>query len=308
LRSSFYGAEALREQRGRNELKVMVRLPEAQRSSEHDLDRLLVGTSQGSFVPLGHVATFSRGRAPTEITREEGKRTVNVSADLAAGVKSSREVLEVLNSETLVALKDRFPGLGTKLVGQQREQNESFSSLGPNYLFALFVIFALLAVPFKSYIQPFIVMSAIPFGIVGAVLGHVVMGYSLSFISVLGIIALSGVVVNDSLVLIDATNGFRNQGMTPVEAIVAAGMRRLRPILLTSLTTFLGLMPMIFETSLQARFLIPMAISLGFGALFVTVIVLLLVPALYLAVEDLRGTTKREAPESSHPDGIRANA
>ena len=165
-------------------------------------------------------------------------------------------------------------------MGQQRERNESFASLGPNFLFALFAIFALLAIPFRSYMQPLVVMSAIPFGILG--------GYELSFISVLGIIALSGVVVNDSLVLVDGINRFRADGLPLADAVVSGGMRRFRPILLTSLTTFFGLMPMIFETSRQAKFLIPMAISLGFGALFVTFITLLLVPSLYLIVEDGR--------------------
>jgi multidrug efflux pump subunit AcrB len=149
-------------------------------------------------------------------------------------------------------------------------------------------MFAMLAIPFRSYVQPLIVMSAIPFGFVGAVLGHLAMGYTMSLISVFGVIALSGVVVNDSLVLIDTVNKMRASGMTALEAVVRAGMRRMRPILLTSLTTFMGLAPMIFETSVQARFLIPMAISLGFGVLFATLITLVLVPALYVIVEDLR--------------------
>ncbi len=293
LRSSFFGAEALREQRGRDELKVRVRLPREQRTSEFDLDKLTVGTPQGGFVPLLQVADFERGRAPTAITREEGKRTVNVSADLVPGTPSPRPMLESIESAEIPELMQRFPGLEWRFVGQERERQESFSSLGMNFLFALFVIFALLAVPFKSYIQPVIVMSAIPFGILGAVLGHVLMGYELSFISALGIIALSGVVVNDSLVLVDAVNRYRREGMSAYDAVIRGGMRRFRPILLTSLTTFFGLMPMIFETSRQARFLIPMAISLGFGVLFVTFIVLLLVPALYLIVEDARARMGR---------------
>ena len=183
--------------------------------------------------------------------------------------------------------------------GEQRSQNESLSSLGNNYILALFVIYALLAIPFRSYVQPFIIMSAIPFGFVGAVAGHLVMGFELSIISIMGIIALSGVVVNDSLVLVDAANTARARGLGAWEAIQFAGARRFRPILLTSLTTFFGLMPMIFETSMQARFLIPMAISLGFGVLFATIIALLLVPALYLIVEDLlwlAGGAERATP------------
>lgn len=299
MRSSFFGAEALREQRGRHELKVRVKLPENQRSSEEDLNDLTVATPAGGYVPLAYVADFTRGSAPTSINREGGRRTVNVSADLALGTKSPRPVLDSLRDQVLPKLRARFAGLNTQLVGQQREQNETFASLGDNSLIALLVIFVLLAIPFKSYLQPIIVMSAIPFGLLGAVLGHALLGYGLSMISMLGMVALSGVVVNDSLVLVDGINRFRRQGeaedneppqpMPLLAAIAMGSTRRFRPILLTSLTTFFGLMPMIFETSLQARFLIPMAISLGFGALFVTVIALLLVPSLYLIVEDLAG-------------------
>jgi len=289
LRSSFFGAEALREQRGRNEVKVMVRLPESQRRSEFDVERLLIRTPAGGRVPLSYVASFERGRSPTVIRREDGMRVVNVSAELAAGSKSPQEVLASLKTEVLPKLKAEFPRLQADLVGQQRAQAETFGSLGQNFLLALLAIYALLAIPFRSYIQPLIIMSAIPFGFVGAVGGHILMGYGMSVISLLGVVALAGVVVNDSLVLIDATNGFRAQGHGAWESIVTGGVRRLRPILLTSLTTFFGLAPMILETSVQARFLIPMAISLGFGVLFATGVILVLVPSLYLIVEDVRG-------------------
>lgn len=287
LRSAFYGTEALREQRGRDELKVMVRLPEEQRTSERDIDQIKVRSAVGSFVPLAHVAEFERGRAATSIKRREGVRIINVSADLQPDVPSPRPVLESLERDVYPALLAQFEGLELSKAGQAEAQRESLGSLGPNYLLALFAIYALLAIPFRSYTQPLVVMSAIPFGFIGAVLGHLVMGYELSLISMFGIIALSGVVVNDSLVLIDTTNRKRAEGVTAREAIVFGATRRLRPILLTSLTTFFGLMPMIFETSMQARFLIPMAISLGFGILFATFIVLLLVPALYLILDDL---------------------
>jgi multidrug efflux pump subunit AcrB len=293
LRASFYGSEALREQRGRNELRVMVRLPEDERGSEFDVEQLRIKTPQGRFVPLGSVATFSRNRAPTAIAREAGQRTVNVSAELSASARSSQDVVQDLKSRVIPALQASDSELRVELVGEQREQNESLSSLAGNFGIALFVIYALLAIPFRSYTQPLIIMSAIPFGIVGAVMGHLVMGFELSIISMMGIIALSGVVVNDSLVLIDAANGYRKEGQSAVEAIINAGARRMRPILLTSLTTFFGLVPMIFETSPQARFLIPMAISLGFGVLFATVIVLVLVPALYMIVEEFFGLIKR---------------
>jgi multidrug efflux pump subunit AcrB len=188
-----------------------------------------------------------------------------------------------------------FPGLRYSLEGERREQQDSIKSLMLGTLAALLGIYALLAIPFRSYIQPLIVMSVIPFGFIGAVLGHVVLGYDLSIISIFGLIALSGIVVNDSLVLIVTTNRLRQEGLTATEAVVRGAMRRFRPILLTSLTTFFGLMPIIFETSNQARFLIPMAISLGFGVLFVTLLVLLLVPALYLMVEDVRGLVSRRS-------------
>lgn len=289
LRASFFGTEILREQRGRNEIKVMIRLPKQQRRSEYDVEQLQIGTPAGGFVPLGYVADFKRGRAPTEIKREDGQRIVNVNAELAAGVKSPRSVIESLEADVLPQLKKRFVGLNFVQAGQERERKENFASLGPNFLLALMVIFTLLAIPFRSYIQPLIVMSAVPFGIVGAVIGHMVTGYSMSIISIFGIIALSGVVVNDSLVLVDAINRYRLEGMEAAKAIVAGGMRRLRPILLTSLTTFFGLMPIMVETSPQAKFMIPMAISLGFGVLFVTVIALLIVPAFYMITEDIRG-------------------
>jgi len=288
LRSAFYGAEAIREQRGRNELRVMVRLPKAQRESEADLARFMLRTPTGGDVPLGYVATFDRTVSPTTIRREDGQRQVTVSGELAEGVASPADVLADLQKTAFVELREKYPRLSISLVGQQREQEEAFASLRDNYVMALFVIFALLALPFRSYLQPVIIMAVIPFGIVGAIAGHMLMGYTLSIMSVFGIIALSGVVVNDSLVLIDATNRERREGKTPMEAVLAAGTSRMRPILLTSLTTFFGLMPMISETSVQARFLIPMAISLGFGVLFVTFVVLLLVPSLYMIIEDLR--------------------
>jgi multidrug efflux pump subunit AcrB len=295
IRGSFFGAEALREQRGRNELKVMVRLPEEQRSSENDIERLLVGLPEGGTVPLAYVADVSRGRSPTEITRDDGRITVTVSAELAPGVASSRPVIGALSRDFLPGLREQFPGLETQFSGQQQEFNENLSSLGPMYLVAMLLMFAMIAIPFRSYLQPLVVLSAVPFGIVGAVLGHLIMGYELSMVSGFGIIALSGIVVNDSLVLVDSVNRYRSEGLELVEAVIAGSARRLRPILLTSLTTFFGLAPMIVEQSAAARFLVPMAISLGFGALFVTIIALLIVPSLYVISEDLRawGTSTR---------------
>ncbi len=289
LRSAFFGAEALREQRDRDEVRVMVRLPAAQRSSAYDLEALQVRAPTGGWVPLEHVATAQRSTSPTDIRREDGRRMISVSAQLAPGVPSSREVLRSLDEEHFGPLRAKYPGLELELAGAQREQREALGALLLNYVIALFVMYALLAIPFRSYAQPLIIMSAIPFGLVGAVIGHVLMGYTLSVISLFGVVALSGVVVNDSLVLIDATNGARARGLSAVDAVVWGATRRLRPILLTSLTTFFGLMPMILETSVQARFMIPMAISLGFGVLFTTFVILVLVPALYMILEDIVG-------------------
>lgn len=304
VRSAFFGAEALREQRGREEVKVMVRLPEEQRRTEYDIEQLQVRTAAGGGVPIGAVATVTRGQAPTVIRREDGRRVVSVSGELAPGIPSSQEVVAAVK-EQLPTLMAKYPGLSAGLAGAQREQAETFGALGRNFLLGLFVIYALLAIPFRSYIQPAIVMMSIPMGFVGSIGGHFLHGYGLSIISVFGIIAASGVVVNDSLVLIDAVNGFRrDEGMSAVDAVVAAGQRRMRPILLTSLTTFFGLIPLIFETSTQARFLIPMGLSLAYGVAFTTFIALLLVPPLYMIQEDLQALIRwvrgvKRAPEGT---------
>ena len=287
VRSCFYGAEALRQQRGRNELKVMVRLPKSQRVSEYDLESLLIRTPAGREVPVRQAATSKRDRAYTVINRREGRRTVTVTADCTPASRAG-QVLEALKAGALPELQQRFPGLQYGFEGKQADMRESMASLITGFGLAMLVIYALLAIPFRSYVQPAIIMVSIPFGIVGAVIGHLIMGYSLSIISMMGIVALAGVVVNDSLVLIDYANRQRKEGLTPHDAVHIAGVRRFRPILLTTLTTFGGLAFMIFETSRQARFLIPMALSLGYGILFATLISLLLVPCLFVIVEDIR--------------------
>jgi len=287
IRSSFYGAEAVRQQRGRNEVKVMVRLPEAQRRQQFNLENLLIRTPAGTDVPLLEVAEVKRGRAYTSITRRDGRRTVSVTADVEP-IGETAQVKATLDAEVLPGLARDFPGLSFGYEGRQADMAESMRSLYSGLVLALLAIYFLLAVPFRSYIQPFIVMCSIPFGVVGAVLGHAIMGYNLSVISMMGIIALSGVVVNDSLVLINYANELREQGMSMMDAVCKAAIRRFRPVLLTTLTTFGGLAPMIFETSRQARFMIPMALSLGYGILFATFISLLIVPCLYVVVGDLK--------------------
>jgi multidrug efflux pump subunit AcrB len=301
IRGSIFGVEAIREQRGRNELKVMVRLPKDQRVSEHHLENLQVRLPSGGYVPLDNVARFDRTRAPTAITHEENIRVVNVRAELAPTARSSREVLESLRGEVLPALEANYPGLNYEFAGSQRHQDELFATLKQNFGLALLVVLVLLAIPLRSYVQPLVIMSAIPLGMVGAVAGHLIMGHDLSAISLMGIVALSGVVVNDSLVLVDATNHLRARGFSAYRAIVGGAAKRLRPIFLTSLTTFFGLAPMILETSVQAQFIIPMAISLGFGIVFATVVVLLVVPAVYLVVEDLRVLCLGPRSSSSAP-------
>jgi len=286
LRNAFYGAEAVRQQRGRNEIKVKVRLPREQRERQYDLEQLLIRTPQGTDVPLAQVAHVKPGRAYTTINRRNGRRTVTVTANVEPMSQSS-QVQATLEAEVLPKLARSFPGLSYGWEGRQQDMKESTTSLFSGLLIALLAIYALLAVPFASYYQPIVVMIAIPFGIVGAVLGHIIMGYALSLMSMMGIVALCGVVINDSLVLIDYANRRRRDGASPSEAIHQAGGRRFRPILLTTLTTFGGLAPMIFETSRQARFMIPMAISLGFGILFATAITLVIVPCLYLMAEDV---------------------
>lgn len=299
VRSAFYGAEAIRQQRGRDEVKVMVRLPEADRKSEFNIEELLVRTPRyGGEIPLTEAAEVERGRAYTEIKRADGRRVINVTADVVPGVANANTLLADIRRDELPELMARYPGLRYSLEGEQREQVETMGYLVRGFILALVVIFAMLAIPLGSYVQPLVIMVAIPFGFVGAVVGHMIMGYELNIISGMGVVALSGVVVNDSLVLLHAVREGRD-GLSPFDACVAAGVRRFRPVILTSLTTFFGLAPMIFETSMQARFLIPMAIALGYGILFATVISLLLVPALYLIVEDIRrlfGLGKEKAP------------
>ncbi len=288
LRSAFYGAEALRQQRGRNEVKVMVRLAKAQRVSEYDVEELIIRTPDGLEVPLRQVAQVQRGRAYTTITRRDGRRTVQVTADVDPP-RQTEQVVAALQTDVLPALVRDFPGLGYGFEGHQADMREGMGSLVLGFTLALMAIFTLLAIPFGSYIQPVIVMVSIPFGIIGALVGHLIMGYSLSIMSMMGIVALSGVVVNDALILIVYANRQRAAGVGAADSVLMAGVRRFRPIILTTLTTFGGLAPMIFETSRQARFMIPMALSLGFGILFATAITLLLVPCLYLIVEDVKG-------------------
>ncbi|MDD9967430.1 MAG: efflux RND transporter permease subunit [Myxococcales bacterium] len=293
VRSAFFGAEALRQQRGRDEVRVFVRRPLAERDSEAHIEGLMIRTPEGGELPLGQAATVERGRAYTRIERTNGRRTVDVISDLDDSVANAAEIQRDLEANFIPQLLAETPQLTYSMEGQGRDRAEMMSGLGRGFIAAVVAMFALLAVAFRSYYQPMIVLLAIPFGVIGAVAGHVVMGYSLSLMTMFGVVALSGVVVNDSLVLVVAVNRFREEGMSTWEAVNAGGRRRFRPILLTSLTTFFGLVPMITETSTQARFLIPMAISLGFGVLFATFVILVLVPCAYLILDDIGDLTRR---------------
>jgi multidrug efflux pump subunit AcrB len=293
VRGRFYGAEVLRQQRGRDEIKVFVRLPRAERSSEYAIEQLLLRTPAGGEMPLAQAATVSRTHSYTAIARSDGRRVVNVQADIDEQTTNGEKVTAAVLAKVMPDLQKQFPGLVYDLGGDQRHRREALSSLRDGFILALVAMIAMLAIAFRSYIQWVIIMSVIPFGFVGALVGHVIMGYNLSLMSLMGLVALSGVVVNDSLILIVAINGFRSEGHSVSEAIIMGGARRFRPIILTSLTTFFGLMPMMLETSVQARFLIPMAISLGFGVMFATFVTLVLVPSVYMMVEDAGTAVQR---------------
>lgn len=292
VRNAFYGSEAIRQQRGRNEIRVMVRLPKEERISEYDIENLILRNTAGKEIMLREAAEGKKGRAYTNISRRQGRRVITISANVTPKDKSG-EVLANLKKDALPKLMNTYRGLSYSFEGKQADQRESMGSLKSGFAIAMLGVFALLAIPFRSYIQPLIVMVSIPFGIVGAIIGHIIMGYSLSIVSMFGIVALAGVVVNDSLVLIDFANRRRHKFKdTAHDAVLASATQRFRPIILTTLTTFGGLLPIIFETDRSARFLIPMAISLGFGVVFATLITLLLVPSLYMIAEDIKDKAK----------------
>ncbi|MFI3271019.1 MAG: efflux RND transporter permease subunit [Pseudomonadota bacterium] len=286
IRNAFQGTIALRQQRGNNEITVRVRLPEEERRNEAAFEDLVLRAPSGQEVLLRDIIILEDGKADSVIRHVDGRRTATVSANVTPSSETGR-MMEVLSAEIMPQLMADYSGLSWQFAGRQTEMQESSQTMMYGFLFALVGIYALLAIPFKSYSQPLIIMISIPFGIVGAVFGHWIMDYSLSLVSVYGIVALSGVVVNDSLVLIDFANRQRLQGIASFEAIQQAAVQRCRPILLTTITTFVGLAPLVFETSRQAKMLIPMALSLAFGILFATFICLLLVPTLYLALDDI---------------------
>lgn len=284
---AFYGYEVQRIQRGRDDIRVMVRYPVENRKSIQSLDQFLVSNADGNRIPLSQVAELIPENSPARISRIDLSRTVSVRAD----VNKKNTNMLVLQGELKTFIDQlliQYPDIRYTMDGEAKEQRESFTSLKWGLMFVLFIIYSLLAIPFKSYWQPIIVMAVIPFGAIGAIGGHWVMGMDLTLISLLGMLALTGIVVNDSLVLVDFINKRRAQTGDLLQSVSLAAVARFRPVILTSLTTFFGLMPLLFEESTQAQFLIPMAVSLGFGILFATVITLLLVPINYLIVEDVK--------------------
>jgi len=286
VRQAFYGEEAQRIQRGKDELKVMVRYPQDERRSIADLQNMRIRTPSGDEVPFEEVAEMSFGTSYSAISRLNRKRTITVSADLDPDVVESGEIVKEISEDYIPALLAKYPGISYGLEGASQEQVNLIRNLSIASIAALFLIYALIAIPLHSYSQPLIIMSVIPFGIIGAVLGHMIMGVSLSMFSLFGLVALAGVVVNDSLIMIDFINNARGRGVAVRQAVIESGTLRFRAIILTSVTTAAGLLPIMTEKSLQAQSVIPMAISLGFGILFATVITLFLIPSLYMLQED----------------------
>ncbi len=286
VRAAFFGAEALRVQRGREEVRVYVRLPRSERDSIADLLNYRVRVPGRDYVPLGVVADLSEGLSPSMIKRRNGRRIVSITANVDNVSITGQEVTAALEDEILPRIAQDVPGLKFDFGGEQREQRRALPALGRNFILALFAIYALLAIAFGSYIQPVIIMAAIPFGTIGAILGHLLLGINLTLPGIFGIVGLSGVIVNGALVMIDFINEERANGKAPRTAIIDGAKSRFRPIMLTALTTFLGVFPLIIERSIQAQFLVPVACSIGFGVLFGTAVQLLIVPALAMIQAD----------------------
>ncbi|MCH7598482.1 MAG: efflux RND transporter permease subunit, partial [Myxococcales bacterium] len=302
------GVEVQCIQRGRDELRVMVRYPESERRSLSDLEGMRIRTPDGDEVPFDRVARAEHGTGYASIWRSNRMRVVNVNADVDRSIANSNEIMNDLRAGFMDQLLAAHPGLQYELQGEQREQSKVLTGLMRDFGLALVLIYALLAIPLRSYSQPLIIMAVIPFGLVGAIGGHVLMGKGLSMMSVFGVVALAGVVVNASLVLVHYINTRRELGLSLATAVKDAGVARFRPIVLTSLTTFVGLTPLLLERSVSAQFLIPMAISLAFGVAFATVVTLFLVPCGYIILEDLKKLARKAAgrADPTDSDGDRA--
>jgi multidrug efflux pump subunit AcrB len=311
VRQAFYGEEAQRIQRGRDDVRIMVRYPDAERRSLADLENMRIRMPDGAEVPFSEVAVVERGRGYSTITRVDRMRAINVTADVDPAQATPGELIEDLRARVLPEILYDHPGISYSFEGQQAEQRDTMGGLVRGFFLALLFIFALLAIPLRSYMQAVLIMAAIPFGLIGAVWGHAIMGMNLTIMSMFGLVALTGVVVNDSLVMVDFINRRRRTAGGLAAAVREAGAARFRPILLTSLTTFAGLSPLMLEKSMQAQFLIPMAVSLGFGVIFATPITLVLVPSGYVVLQDLKGLAgrlrRRGDGAAFHQSGIGVN-
>ena len=286
--AGYFGEEAVRLQRGRDDIRVRVRYSADERRSLTDLERVRIRTAQGNEVPLFSVADYHFSPGYSEIVRTDGMRRVSVSANVDTNKANANEIFQELNREFFHELERRYAGLHVSLQGEQKKMRESFDSLYVGFPMAILGIFIIIATIFRSYAQPFVIMFTIPFGIIGGIFGHLLLGYDLSIMSVFGFVALSGVVVNDAIVLIERINENLAEKMPFHEAVIQGGVRRFRPVILTTLSTVGGLTPLIMETNFQARFLIPMALSLAAGVAFATALTLLLIPSLLTILNDLR--------------------
>jgi multidrug efflux pump subunit AcrB len=287
VRQAFYGDEALRIQRGRDDVKVMVRYSDKERRSIAGIEDMRIRTMDGQEIPIEEVADITPGRSYSVVHRVDRKRTISVISDLDEDIANASVIVADLKANFLPGLTERYPGITYALEGQEKRTRESLNSIKSGYFLALMGIFLLLASQFRSYLQPVIIMMAIPFGLIGAILGHLVLGMEFTIVSIFGIVALSGIVVNDSLILIDFINRAVGSGVDVNQAVIESGRARFRPVLLTSVTTVAGLFPLLLERSFQAQFLVPMAVSLCFGLMVATILTLLYVPALYLIVQDI---------------------
>lgn len=302
IRQGFFGEEAQRLLRGRDELRVMVRYPREERSAIADLENIRIRTPDGTEIPFDEVADVNVSEGFATIRRIDRQRTVTVSGDIDPLVAQSQTVIRDIINNFIPELLERYPQVSFALGGASEEQIELMQRVAIFFTAAMFLIYTLLAIPLKSYMQPLIVMSVIPFGMVGALIGHIVFNVTVSMMSLFGLVALAGVIVNDSLIMVDFVNRGRAEGMSMEKAVLEAGVSRFRAILLTTLTTFFGLLPIMFETSLQAQMVIPMTLSLGFGILFGTALTLFLIPCFYLILEDLMAVMKgRQRPVVATP-------
>ncbi len=297
---SFYGLEAQRILRDSEEVRVMVRYPLAQRSSVGHVDDVMIQAPNGAELPLSELADIKLTEGVTRIRRENGNRTINVWASVDAEQVEPFEITKEIRDNYVPQLLRKYPLVKSEVSGRIQEELESAGEQFRDFMISLMVIFSLLAIPLKSYSQAVMIMVVIPFGVIGAVLGHMIVGMDLNMFSVFGILAASGVVVNDSLVMVDYVNNSRKSGVKLREAVIFAGTKRFRAIMLTSITTFIGLVPIVFfETSMQALIVIPMAVSLAFGVLFATLVTLIFIPSLYIIIEDIKGLIKRKKRQPS---------